>query len=101
MAQKNREFDFKDKVVLITGGSRGLGLVLARTFAAEGAKLAICARNFEKLAIAKLFGEEPNQQIEEDLQRFKRLIETSSIMKIEGQPSGTQKEQSKTKAMKA
>lgn len=52
--RKKREYDFKDKVVLITGGSRGLGLVLARTFAAEGAKLAICARNFEELAIAKL-----------------------------------------------
>lgn len=51
--------------------------------------------------IAKLFGEEPNQQIEEDLRRFKRLMETGSIMKIEGQPSGREKEQLKTKAMKA
>lgn len=49
--------------------------------------------------IAKLFGEEPNQQIEEDLRRFKRLMETGSIMKIEGQPSGREKLQ--TKAMSA
>ena len=51
--------------------------------------------------IAKLFGEEPNQQIEEDLRRFKRLMETGSIMKIEGQSSGREKLHLKTKAMKA
>ena len=51
--------------------------------------------------IAKLFGEEPSQQVTEDLRRFKRLMETGSIMKIEGQPSAREKEQLKTKAMKA
>lgn len=29
--------------------------------------------------IAKLFGEEPGQQIEEDLQRFKRVLETGDV----------------------
>lgn len=48
-----RHIDFKDKVILITGGSRGLGLVLAREFAFEGAKIAICARNGEELLDAK------------------------------------------------
>jgi uncharacterized membrane protein len=37
---------------------------------------------------AKLFGEEPGQQVAEDLRRFKSLMETGMIMKVEGQPSG-------------
>ncbi len=47
------EFDFQNKVVLITGGSRGLGLVLARTLAGEGARIAICARDEAELKRAK------------------------------------------------
>jgi NAD(P)-dependent dehydrogenase (short-subunit alcohol dehydrogenase family) len=39
----------KDKVVMITGASKGLGRELAFAFAKEGAKLAICARGEEKL----------------------------------------------------
>lgn len=53
IGKKRRQVSFKDKVVLITGGSRGLGLVLARIFAEEGAKIAICARNNEELLRAK------------------------------------------------
>jgi NAD(P)-dependent dehydrogenase (short-subunit alcohol dehydrogenase family) len=40
-----RSISFQGKVVLITGGSRGLGLLLAREFGRLGAKIAICARN--------------------------------------------------------
>jgi NAD(P)-dependent dehydrogenase (short-subunit alcohol dehydrogenase family) len=40
-------------VVLITGGSRGLGLVLARQFAEEGCRIALCARDAEELARAR------------------------------------------------
>jgi short-subunit dehydrogenase len=42
-------YDFEQKVVLITGGSRGLGLEIARKLASKGAKLAICARTEEQL----------------------------------------------------
>jgi short-subunit dehydrogenase len=44
-----RRIDLRGKVVLITGGSRGLGLVMAREMAAAGANVAICARNSEQL----------------------------------------------------
>lgn len=39
-------------------------------------------------AIAKVFGEEPEQQIGDDLGRFKMLMETGEIATTEGQPSG-------------
>jgi short-subunit dehydrogenase len=42
-------FSFRDKVVFVTGGTRGLGLVLARQLAEEGAKLALCARDPEEV----------------------------------------------------
>ena len=40
---------WRDKTALITGGSAGLGLVLARRLAAEGARLALCGRNAARL----------------------------------------------------
>jgi NAD(P)-dependent dehydrogenase (short-subunit alcohol dehydrogenase family) len=48
----SRRFDFRGKVVLITGGSRGLGIVLARQFARQGARVAICARDPHELTRA-------------------------------------------------
>ena len=47
-------YDLKGKVVLVTGGSRGLGLVLARELASKGARLAICARTPEQLGQAHI-----------------------------------------------
>jgi short-subunit dehydrogenase len=41
------------RTVLVTGGSRGLGLVLAREAAADGARVAICARDAKALERAR------------------------------------------------
>lgn len=49
----SRRIEFSRKVVVITGGSRGLGLVLARQLAEEGAKLVLLARNNEELEAAQ------------------------------------------------
>lgn len=46
---RQRKIDFQGKTVVITGGSRGLGLELARQLAQEGANLAICARDEDEL----------------------------------------------------
>jgi NAD(P)-dependent dehydrogenase (short-subunit alcohol dehydrogenase family) len=56
MTRRARAIDFRDRVVLITGGSRGLGFVLARQLAAEGARIALLARTADDLesAAAKL-----------------------------------------------
>jgi short-subunit dehydrogenase len=48
-----REISLRAKVTLVTGGSRGLGLAIARELAREGVRLAICARNEEELRWAQ------------------------------------------------
>jgi NAD(P)-dependent dehydrogenase (short-subunit alcohol dehydrogenase family) len=50
--RRRAEFDFGSKSVVITGGSRGLGLVLARELADEGARLTLIARDEDELARA-------------------------------------------------
>lgn len=45
--------DFRGRVVVITGGSRGLGLLIARELAGQGARLVILARDTEELDLAR------------------------------------------------
>jgi NAD(P)-dependent dehydrogenase (short-subunit alcohol dehydrogenase family) len=47
------QFPIKDKVFLITGGSRGLGLVIAREVSRHGGKVVLLARNLEELGRAE------------------------------------------------
>jgi NAD(P)-dependent dehydrogenase (short-subunit alcohol dehydrogenase family) len=44
-ARRRTAYDFKGKTAVVTGGSRGLGLVVARELASRGARVAICARD--------------------------------------------------------
>jgi uncharacterized membrane protein len=44
------------------------------------------------VAIAKLFGEEPEQQLGDDLRRLKQIMEAGEIATTEGQPSGRGRE---------
>ena len=53
LLNKWNAYPLEGKVVLITGGSRGLGLVLARLLAAQGAKIAISSRTLEQLDNAR------------------------------------------------
>jgi NAD(P)-dependent dehydrogenase (short-subunit alcohol dehydrogenase family) len=50
---RTARYTLRDKVVVITGGSRGLGLVLARHICAQGGSVALIARDREELARAK------------------------------------------------
>src|SRR5438045_576436 len=53
-AIRTARYTLRDKVAVITGGSRGLGLVLARHICAQGGKVAIIARDPEELGRAKV-----------------------------------------------
>jgi Short-chain alcohol dehydrogenase of unknown specificity len=52
MSNTRTPTSFKDRVVVITGGSIGIGLETARLFAADGARVALLARRPEPLAEA-------------------------------------------------
>ena len=50
------DLGLKDKNVLITGGSKGIGLACARAFVAEGARVALVSRSEENLKKANIKG---------------------------------------------
>jgi NAD(P)-dependent dehydrogenase (short-subunit alcohol dehydrogenase family) len=52
-AIRTARYILRDKVAVITGGSRGLGLVLARHICAQGGSVALIARDPDELARAK------------------------------------------------
>jgi NAD(P)-dependent dehydrogenase (short-subunit alcohol dehydrogenase family) len=49
---RRSHYSFANKTVVITGGSRGLGLMVARQIAKEGGRLALLARDEDELARA-------------------------------------------------
>ncbi len=62
LARRARRYDLAGKVCLVTGGSRGLGLLLARRLVRQGARVAICARDEAEINRARdeLKAVEPN-----------------------------------------
>src|SRR2546430_15547996 len=46
------DLELKEKVALVTGASRGIGRAIARGLAAEGARVALCARDKATLETA-------------------------------------------------
>jgi 3-oxoacyl-[acyl-carrier protein] reductase len=58
------DLGLKDKVVLVTAASQGIGRAIAEAFAAEGSKVAITARNPERIQkAAKEIGESTGAQV--------------------------------------
>ena len=53
LIQRRKFVVLQDKVVLVTGGSRGFGLAIAEEFAKEGAKLVLCSREADELERAQ------------------------------------------------
>lgn len=51
-ARRARRIDLRGRVVMITGGGRGLGLAIAREFLQRGCRLAICGRDGQVIARA-------------------------------------------------
>ena len=53
LLNQGERYTFAGRTVLVTGGSRGLGLALSRQLASEGARVAICGRDHEALERAR------------------------------------------------
>jgi NAD(P)-dependent dehydrogenase (short-subunit alcohol dehydrogenase family) len=64
-ARARRAYAFSGKSVVVTGGSRGLGLVLARQLAAEGAHITLIARDEAELLRARndIYARQPSASV--------------------------------------
>ncbi|MBN6054634.1 SRPBCC family protein [Nonomuraea sp. RK-328] len=61
-------------------GGRGTVVDVSLEYGAPGRKLAA--------AVARMFGEHPEQQARDDLRRFKQVMETGEVVRSEGSPEG-------------
>jgi short-subunit dehydrogenase len=74
---RQREQGLEGDVAIVTGGSRGLGLLLARELALEGCRVAICARDPDEL------GEAARQLEAEGLEAMTVVCDVSSREQVE------------------
>lgn len=78
---QEKQYSFEDKVVVITGGTRGLGIVLARKLAQQKARLVICARDEKELYQAEMELLEQGAQVMavacnvSDLEQVREMVE--------------------------
>ncbi|MGY1706130.1 SRPBCC family protein [Geodermatophilus sp. SYSU D00697] len=63
-------------------GGRGTEVHVTLTYELPGGALG--------KAVAKYFGEEPSQQLDDDLRRFKQVLETGEVIRSDGAPRGKQ-----------
>ncbi|MFC5827574.1 SRPBCC family protein [Nonomuraea insulae] len=61
-------------------GGRGTVVDLSLEYGMHGRKLAA--------TVARMFGEHPEQQVRDDLRRFKQVMETGEVVRSEGSPEG-------------
>jgi len=82
-------YDFRGRHVVITGGSRGLGLVLARQLVDRGARISICSRDSNELARASSDLEERGGRevaVECDVTDRSRLREFIAVARAQNGP---------------
>ncbi len=80
------DLQLKERIVLITGGSIGIGYAVAEAFASEGAHVVTCARNEERLnesvktlqekyPQSKIFGKQTDVSKLEDIEALVQFVE--------------------------
>ena len=79
--------ELKGRVALVTGGSRGIGLAVAKALLAEGAAVAICARGHESLDEA-MHQLRPLGRVEGRVCDVGRFAEVSELLRFVEQTFG-------------
>ena len=67
------DLQLKDKIAVVTGGSSGIGLASVQLLLSEGCKVALCARNAERL-------EAVHQKLGNQFGADNLLVETASVL---------------------
>ena len=66
-------------------GDRGTEIRVELTYEVPGGRAGA--------AVARLLGEDPHQQVEDDLRRAKQVLETGDVVRSAGSPEGTGRRQ--------
>ena len=83
------DFDLRDKVAIVTGSSRGLGLASARALAAEGCCVTLCARTDKTLQEAARHVAKPAGGTERVLALVADVSRADDVQMIVDRTAGT------------